>query len=94
MALALAMLPLLGWLSGSLGRVLRFLLVSVLPRPAARQTGGIRMTGGGRMTVGKQGASSDDPNASRVLIEFAPATSTPTTCCRPARIRSRSSGKR
>lgn len=71
LALALVMLPLLGWLSGPLGRVLRFLLVPVLPKPKVRQTGGVRVTGGGRLTVGKQGASSDDPTTSRVLIEFA-----------------------
>jgi hypothetical protein len=49
LALALVLLPLLGWLSGPLGRVLRFLLVPVLPKPEVRLTGGVRVTGGGRV---------------------------------------------
>ncbi|OZM76660.1 hypothetical protein CFP66_39810 [Pseudonocardia sp. MH-G8] len=63
--LAFALLPVLGWLSGPFGRVLRFLLAPVQPLPTRHWTGS-------RMTVGKAGADNDDPNASRVMIEFDP----------------------
>lgn len=63
--LAFALLPVLGWLSGPLGRLLRFLLIPVQPLPPHRWSGS-------RMTTGRGGASSDDPTASRVLIEYAP----------------------
>jgi hypothetical protein len=72
--LAFVLLPVLGWLSQPLGRVLRFLLVPVvsLPRANFAPAQAVGTVDSARASVTQNGVDSNDPAASRVIVEFAP----------------------
>lgn len=74
LVLAFALLPALGWLSRPLGRVLRFLLVPVvsLPRANFAPAQAVSTVDSARARVTQNGVDSNDPGASRVIVEFAP----------------------